>query len=158
QNAFMLYRRIKSSEIKKKSAKDKKQKSVSKKVATLWEQESDEVKKVFYALQRIAEKKHNNTFKDYKFIRKTRKSKNQPKTQGTVNEEVSSRSSTPQIHAFQPSTTDSTLPNLRLDNELAPPYLQDNNPVSYSESQPSTISFGSSSTINSSNNRQDYVY
>jgi len=84
QNVFVLYKknRLAGSEYKNRPKKDRKIKLTSKEIANCWHNETDQVKKVYFALQRMAEKKH-------KEIYKTRKVKNQPKTQKTAAEDAS---------------------------------------------------------------------
>jgi hypothetical protein len=71
-NAFMLYRRnlMASHEFKNRSPNERKAKYLSKEIAERWNNEDDKTKVVFYALARIAEKRHKEIYKNYKFIRK----------------------------------------------------------------------------------------
>src|SRR6266542_3434242 len=69
QNAFILYRNYKmaSPEFKNRPTEDKQAKDVSKEIADDWNNETNTVKKLFFALQRKADKKHKEIFKNYKF-------------------------------------------------------------------------------------------
>jgi hypothetical protein len=64
-NAFMLYRRNKmnSPEFKNRPAKDKQASSVSIEIAKQWKEEPESVKEIFYALARMAKKKHAETYR-----------------------------------------------------------------------------------------------
>src|SRR5438045_2249014 len=90
-NPYILYRRDKmaSPEFKNRPAKDKRAKDISKEIANCWNSETNEIKKFFYALARIAEKKHGEKFKNYEY----KKPKNKQKTRKTENENESSISS-----------------------------------------------------------------
>jgi hypothetical protein len=79
QNRFILYRRNQSASLdfKNKPKEDRKVKLTSKEIATLWEDEPEEVIKLFCALERMAEKKHRKIYGDgYKPERKKRQSEN----------------------------------------------------------------------------------
>src|SRR5690242_16804434 len=60
QNAFIIYRRNKmeSSEFKDRATTNKLAKQVSQEISEQWNNEPPNVKEVFYALARMAEKKH----------------------------------------------------------------------------------------------------
>src|SRR5215470_14947474 len=70
-NAFIIYRRIKmaSREFKNRLIVNKRACNVSKEIASLWRNEPDGLKKVYYALQRMADKKHKEIYENYKYIR-----------------------------------------------------------------------------------------
>ncbi|CAG8629774.1 5484_t:CDS:2 [Funneliformis caledonium] len=64
QNSFMLYRRHLSAKFK---AEKMKAADRSKDFATMWREETEEVKVLFTALARIATERHNALYEDYKY-------------------------------------------------------------------------------------------
>ncbi|CAB4460266.1 hypothetical protein RhiirA1_410293 [Rhizophagus irregularis] len=148
QNIFILYRRNKSAspEFKNKLKVDRKVKLTSKEIGILWKNETEEVKKLFYALERMAKKKHREIYGDnYKPERK----KSQPKDRKNKNKKELSMSSSsspaetslgPQIHTSQSSTLD----------EL--PYLQDDDSQSSMDYALSDLLFEEPASPHLSNN------
>ncbi|GBB83789.1 hypothetical protein RclHR1_10460003 [Rhizophagus clarus] len=136
-NAFMLYRKnqMASPQFENKSTEDKKATLLSDQIADSWNKEADDVKKVFYALQRMAKKNHAQIYKNYKYIRNLRNKPQIQKTENYKSSSTSSRSSSteifseplpnnppiPQIDASQPSTTNFVSSNLK-PNEIITPY------------------------------------
>ncbi|RGB32034.1 hypothetical protein C1646_670462 [Rhizophagus diaphanus] len=174
QNIFILYRRNKSAspEFKNKLKVDRKVKLTSKEIGILWKNETEEVKKLFYALKRMAEKKHREIYGDnYKPGRK----KSQPKDRKNKNKKELSMSSSsspaetylgPQIHTSQSSPLDE-LPSLQDDDsqssmdyalsellfeEPTSPYLSNNIsqfPTNSTSSQSRTNDIVSTNSMNS---------
>nr|ANQ32446.1 MATA-HMG [Rhizophagus irregularis] len=164
QNAFMLYRRNQMAGplFINRAPEDKKAKFISGEIAGFWNNETKEVMKTFYALQRMAKKKHGQIYENYKFIRNFKNQLKIRKTETYEESSVSSRSSStetfpesspynppiPQINDSQPSTVSS---NPRLNEVIASP-----NSTNY-VSQSSTESFEFDSIISSiCDNIQDY--
>ncbi|EXX76666.1 Num1p [Rhizophagus irregularis DAOM 197198w] len=142
QNAFMLYRRNQMAGplFINRAPEDKKAKFISGEIAGFWNNETKEVMKTFYALQRMAKKKHGQIYENYKFIRNF---KNQLKIRKTETYEESSVSSR--------SSSTETFPESSPNEVIASP-----NSTNY-VSQSSTESFEFDSIISSiCDNIQDY--
>ncbi|EXX77637.1 uncharacterized protein OCT59_008816 [Rhizophagus irregularis] len=74
QNPFMLYRRdmaAKSEFVGLKSSE------VSKKIGMMWKNETTEVKDLFNAMARLAEKRHSEKYSDYSYTPKRKKKESQ---------------------------------------------------------------------------------
>ncbi|RGB32033.1 hypothetical protein C1646_744080 [Rhizophagus diaphanus] len=124
QNAFILYRRNQMAGplFINRAPEDKKAKFISGEIAGFWNNETKEVMKTFYALQRMAKKKHGQIYENYKFIRNFKNQLKIRKTETYEESSVSSRSSStdesspynppiPQINDSQPSTVSSNSTN-----------------------------------------------
>ncbi|CAB4391794.1 hypothetical protein RhiirA5_496301 [Rhizophagus irregularis] len=75
QNAWIIYRRDKSVELRRDVARRKqKSKDLSKDIAQMWENEPKEVKELFEALSRMSEKMHVERYGNYKYKPKRMKS------------------------------------------------------------------------------------
>lgn len=87
QNSFMIYRRNKYAELLFKGKERKRLPEFSKDIADSWRKESDDVKKFFKIMARVAEKLHSIKYPDYKYqpgpIKKT-KQKNNSSSEETV--------------------------------------------------------------------------
>nr|ANQ32414.1 MATA-HMG [Rhizophagus irregularis]ANQ32417.1 MATA-HMG [Rhizophagus irregularis] len=120
-NAFILYRRdlMNNPEFKDRPAREKKAKKVSKEIADRWHNENDETKNVFYALARIANKKHKEIYKNYKFIRKIRKNKNSENVEEPYipSNSFQTETSPGPLNLILPSSTNPTLSNLVQDSD-----------------------------------------
>lgn len=67
QNSFMIYRRNKYAELLSKGEERKRSPEFSKDIADSWRKESDDVKKFFKIMARVAEKLHSIKYPDYKY-------------------------------------------------------------------------------------------
>lgn len=108
QNRFILYRRFesRSPKFKKRRKEDRKVKLTSKEIAILWKNETEEVKKVFCALERMVKIKHREVYgDDYKYKKKKRGS--------SISSDNSSTESLPYYQASQ-SSIDSISSNMSL--------------------------------------------
>lgn len=84
QNAWIIYRRDKSVELRRDIARKKqKSKDLSKDIAQMWDKEPKEIKELFEALSRMSEKRHVETYGNYKY--KPRRFKSNPKSLETSN-------------------------------------------------------------------------
>jgi hypothetical protein len=136
QNRFIIYKRYKllTPEFKDKPKKDRKVKSTSKVIGSLWQTETEEVLKLFCAFERVAEEWHRKTYgDDYKYEkekkrqRKSRKTKN--KRESSMSSDCFSTESSSYYQTSQSSTDsissdislhslqDSTSLNLSLQNQ-----------------------------------------
>ncbi|GBB87267.1 hypothetical protein RclHR1_01370026 [Rhizophagus clarus] len=123
QNVFMLYRRdfMASNEFKDRPSEKRRAGKISKEIADSWNNEKDEIKNLFHALARIARKKHKETYKNYKFIRK---SKIQRKNKDTKNVKLSPSFQTEELlEQSQPIPQSSTNPTPSI-------MMQDSDPIS----------------------------
>ncbi|CAB4409207.1 unnamed protein product [Rhizophagus irregularis] len=120
-NAFILYRRdlMNSPEFKDRPTGEKKAKQVSKEIADRWNNENDKMKNVFYALARIANKKHKQIYKNYKFVRKIRKNQKPENTEEPYMPSHSFQTETPPgpLNLILPSSTNPTPSNLVQDSD-----------------------------------------
>ncbi|GBB83788.1 hypothetical protein RclHR1_10460002 [Rhizophagus clarus] len=151
QNRFILYKRnkLQSPEFKKRKKEDKKIKITSKEVSKLWKNETEEIIKVFSALERMAEEKHKEIYDGYKFEPKSRKTKDKESSISSCSSPPTETS--PEIHNSQPylkdddnfisdnpqSSTDSILSNLF--DEPASPHLFNDDSQFSTNSMPSDI-------------------
>ncbi|RGB26084.1 hypothetical protein C1646_770909 [Rhizophagus diaphanus] len=117
-NAFILYRRdlMNSPEFKDRPTREKKAKQVSKEIADRWHNENDKMKKLFYALARIANKKHKQIYKNYKFVRKIRKNQKPENTEETYTSSQTETSPGP-LNLILPSLTNPTPSNFVQDSD-----------------------------------------